>query len=213
MAVDQTSLDRIRNASFPTARRGYDKTEVERFLTKLADWLETGAGDESRTDAVKRELERIGQRTSSILAQAEESASQIRAEADTEAAEVREKARRESESLLAKAKKTSDEASSAATQLTADSKKKADAEGKEIVAKAKAEAKKILDDAATQKSDIEAVIDDLYERRDETVADLKALASKLSDTAKEHVGSGGNGSAAKPKAASAKPKASAKSKS
>ena len=74
MPVDQTSLDRIRNASFPTARRGYDKGEVERFLAKLADWLETGAGDESRTDAVQRELERIGQRTSAILSQAEESA-------------------------------------------------------------------------------------------------------------------------------------------
>jgi len=110
MAVDQTSLDRIRNASFPTVRRGYDKGEVERFLTKLADWLETGAGDESRTDAVKRELERIGQRTSAILAQAEDSASQIRQEAESEAADLLTRARRESESLLAKAKKTSGDA-------------------------------------------------------------------------------------------------------
>ena len=47
MGVDQTSLDRIRNATFPAARRGYDKHEVEKFLSRLADWLETGAGDES----------------------------------------------------------------------------------------------------------------------------------------------------------------------
>ena len=85
MPVDQTSLDRIRNATFPSSRRGYDKHEVEKFLARLADWLETGGGDESRSDAVKRELEKVGQRTGAILAQAEESAQQIRAEAEEEA--------------------------------------------------------------------------------------------------------------------------------
>jgi DivIVA domain-containing protein len=85
MGVDQTSLDRIRNATFPSSRRGYDKHEVEKFLGRLADWLETGGGDESRSDAVKRELERVGERTGAILAQAEESAQQIRGEAEDEA--------------------------------------------------------------------------------------------------------------------------------
>src|SRR5262249_11944937 len=85
MGVDQTSLDRIRNATFPSSKRGYDKHEVEKFLARLADWLETGGGDESRSDTVKRELERVGQRTGAILAQAEESAQQIRAEAEEEA--------------------------------------------------------------------------------------------------------------------------------
>src|SRR3954453_9272480 len=85
MPVDQTSLDRIRNATFPSSKRGYDKHEVEKFLARLADWLETGAGDESRSDTAKRELERVGQRTGAILAQAEESAQQIRAEAEEEA--------------------------------------------------------------------------------------------------------------------------------
>ena len=54
MSVDQTSLDRIRNATFPSSRRGYDKNEVEKFLARLADWLETGAGEESRSDTVNR---------------------------------------------------------------------------------------------------------------------------------------------------------------
>ena len=85
MGVDETSLDRIRNATFPSSRRGYDKHEVEKFLARLADWLETGGGDESRSDTVKRELERVGERTGAILAQAEESAQQIRSEAEAEA--------------------------------------------------------------------------------------------------------------------------------
>src|ERR671911_3218222 len=85
MGVDQTSLDRIRNATFPTSRRGYDKHEVEKFLARLADWLETGGGDDSRSETVKRELERVGERTGAILSQAEESAQQIRSEAEQEA--------------------------------------------------------------------------------------------------------------------------------
>ncbi len=48
MGVDQTSLDRIRNATFPSSKRGYDKQEVEKFLSRLADWLETGGGDAER---------------------------------------------------------------------------------------------------------------------------------------------------------------------
>src|SRR5439155_1850154 len=85
MPVDQTSLDRIRNATFPSSRRGYDKQEVEKFLARLADWLETGAGDASRSDTVKRELERVGERTCAILIQPQENAQQIRAEAEEEA--------------------------------------------------------------------------------------------------------------------------------
>jgi DivIVA domain-containing protein len=88
MGVDQTSLDRIRNATFPSSRRGYDKQEVEKFLARLADWLETGGGDESRSETVKRELERVGERTGAILSQAEESAQQIRTEAEQEARET-----------------------------------------------------------------------------------------------------------------------------
>ena len=84
MGVDQTSLDRIRNATFPSSKRGYDKQEVEKFLARLADWLETGGGDESRSETVKRELERVGERTGAILSQAEDSAQQIRAEAEAE---------------------------------------------------------------------------------------------------------------------------------
>ena len=84
-SVDRDSIDRIRSATFPVARRGYDKREVDRFLGELADWLETGGGDETRADAVRRELERVGQQTGAILAEAQEGAEQIRAEAEDEA--------------------------------------------------------------------------------------------------------------------------------
>src|SRR5215212_5627191 len=103
MGVEQTSLDRIRNATFPSSRRGYDKHEVEKFLSRLADWLETGAGDESRSDTVKRELQRVGERTGAILSQAEESAQQIRSEAEVEARAGIESATQKSEQTRSEA--------------------------------------------------------------------------------------------------------------
>jgi DivIVA domain-containing protein len=107
--VEQSSsIERIRTATFTLTRRGYDKREVERFLSQIADWLETGGGDEARTDVVKRELERVGQRTASILSSAEDSAEQIRTEAEEKAAQLTERVRAES----ARVRKGADEYSS-----------------------------------------------------------------------------------------------------
>ena len=92
--MDQdTGIERIRTATFTIGRRGYEKREVEQFLSQIADWLETGGGDQARSDIVKRELERVGQRTASILASAEDSAEQIRGEAEDTAAEVTSRAK------------------------------------------------------------------------------------------------------------------------
>lgn len=93
--MDEDSIERIRSATFPIARKGYDKREVERFLTSLADWLEGGGADEALSDVIKRELERVGQKTGAILAAAHEAAEEIRLEAEEEAGRTIEDARRE----------------------------------------------------------------------------------------------------------------------
>lgn len=83
--MENDSIDRIRSATFTVGRRGYDKREVDHFLSRLADWLEAGGGDRARSDTVKRELERVGQKTARILTDAEETAQQIREEGEREA--------------------------------------------------------------------------------------------------------------------------------
>ena len=154
MGVDQTSLDRIRQATFPTARRGYDKREVERFLARLADWLETGSeAEEPRSDAVRRELEKVGQRTGAILAQAEESAQQIRAEAETEAKQT-----------LSAAEATRAEAHSIREKA---------------LAEAEERAQEVLAEANRRRQDTETVIEELVARRDEILADVEALTEQL----------------------------------
>ena len=105
--MDRDSIDRIRSATFPVARRGYEKREVDRFLSKLADWLETGGGDQSRAEIVRRDLERVGEHTARILVDAHEAGEQVMAEARQEAeavvAHAREQAARILESARAEA--------------------------------------------------------------------------------------------------------------
>jgi DivIVA domain-containing protein len=209
MGVDQTSLDRIRNATFPSARRGYDKHEVEKFLARLADWLETGAGDESRSDTVKRELERVGQRTGAILAQAEESAQQIRAEAEEEARETistanaeAEKTRSEADSYASQTRGSSDayarETRQAAEQDAAATRAKADEDAREAIETAQAQARRIVEEGTLRREDIEAVIADLVRRRDDVLADTEELGSKLAAAVSDHRPSEGADPFAKP---------------
>ncbi|MDX6633478.1 MAG: DivIVA protein [Solirubrobacterales bacterium] len=136
--MENDSIDRIRSATFAVARRGYDKREVDNFLSRLADWLEAGGGDRARSDTVKRELERVGQKTSRILTDAEETAQQLREEADREAKEsVRnanaqgDRTRKEADEYARQTTGTADEYSkkthSAADRYDAERRREADA--------------------------------------------------------------------------------------
>jgi DivIVA domain-containing protein len=197
MGVDQTSLDRIRNATFPSARRGYDKHEVEKFLARLADWLETGAGDEARSDTVKRELERVGQRTGAILSQAEESAQQIRAEAEEEARgtignassqaeETRAEADGYANQTRASADAYAEETRQRAEDEAAASRAKAEEDARDTTGQAQAQARRIVEEGTQRREDIEAVIADLVRRRDDVLSDTEELSAKLSAAVTEH---------------------------
>jgi DivIVA domain-containing protein len=197
MGVDQTSLDRIRNATFPASRRGYDKHEVEKFLARLADWLETGGGDESRSDTVKRELERVGQRTGAILAQAEESAQQIRAEAEEEVQETITKANAQAEQTRGEADEYSsqtrgsadsyaEQTRQSAEQDATEARDKAEADARQTIESAQAQARRIVDEGTQRREDIEAVIADLTTRRDEVLTDTESLAAKLTGAVSDH---------------------------
>jgi DivIVA domain-containing protein len=208
MSVDQTSLERLRNATFPSSRRGYDKREVEKFLNRLADWLETGGGDEARSDTVRRELERVGQRTGAILSQAEESAQAIRQEAEEEARATTPRAkdaadttRKEAEGYASDSRTAADKYSDqtrrdadgyaentrqASDEQAASIKAKSEDEARERVETAKAQAKRIVEEGVKRRRDIEAVISDLVRRRDEVLRETERLGDQLTTAVQDH---------------------------
>jgi DivIVA domain-containing protein len=174
--MDQDSIDRIRGATFPLARRGYEKREVERFLGKLADWLEHGGADESRSDLVKRELDRVAQKTGRILAAAEEAAEELRAEAGAEAQEMLAQARAEAEATRAAADKYDTETRSATDAAAERSRVEADTYSRETREEAEAF------DARTRK-DAEIYAAETREQGEEEAEQLRAEAEReASDT-------------------------------
>jgi DivIVA domain-containing protein len=195
--VDRDSIDRIRSATFPIARRGYDKREVDKFLISLADWLETGGADQSRTEVVRRELERVGEQTGKILTEAHDVAERLRVQAEreveglTEGAQAQaDRTRAEADKILAEAQgvaetaaeKLRTDADAYATQTRTD----ADREAEQTLAKARAEAKRVVEESNARKQDIESVIADLEARRDEVLESLERLSTELAGTATQH---------------------------
>ena len=218
MTIDETSLDRIRGASFSETRKGYDKDEVHGFLEKLADWLESGAGDASRADAVKRELENIGQRSSSILTQAEEGAAQIRLEAEVrlkeaeaEASKLVKEARAEAKQLGQASKAEAKQVADAATEEANELLESARAQAETLLAEAKSTAERLVSEGEARRKDIETVIDDLGARRDEVRDAIEILLGRLSNALSGSESEASNGSASASKAtekkAGKKPKA------
>jgi len=205
--VDQDSVDRIRSATFPLARRGYEKREVERFLTEIADWLETGGSDEARSDLVRQDLERIGAQTSTILTQAHDAAATMREAAERDVrqqlADANSKAEAMRESAESYAEETREDADAYALKTRADAnayaeqarseadayageaRTEADTAGREMTEKARGEARRIVEEAQRRRAELEQVIADLEQRRSTVVTELRRLASDAAGAAGE----------------------------
>jgi DivIVA domain-containing protein len=199
--LQQDSIERIRSATFPIARKGYEKREVERFLNKLADWLEAGGGDQARSDLVKRELERVGEKTARILSEAEDSAELIRSEAEQEAAgtlkRVREQAaetRQSADEYAARVRQEADEYGEKirheAESSAQETRSRATQEARTAMDDAQSKARRIVEEGAKRRGDIEAVISDLVRQRDAVLAGAEQLPSQLRSVVSEHTPAG-----------------------
>ena len=197
--MDRRSIDRIRNAEFSHAVRGYDRGEVDAFLAELAQWLAGGGADNAGAETVRAELERVGERTTAILTEAHDAAQQIKEDASRDvrqqlvdanvtaeglrgsAEEYSEKTREEADAY---ARRTRSDADSFAEQSKADT----ESETTETRAAAEREAEQIVADANRSRTEIEARVAELEERRDAVLAELDRLASGIAGTATQHRG-------------------------
>lgn len=96
-------LEEIREAEFPLVRRGYDRESVDAYIARVSQLVEDLEATRSPQGAVNRALEELGEETSGILRQAQESANQITARSAAEATERLERAEREATAREAEA--------------------------------------------------------------------------------------------------------------
>jgi DivIVA domain-containing protein len=175
--VDWKEIDRIRVPGFAMARRGYDRHEVDRFLNRLADWLETDAPNEIGQMAVTRKLELVGKSASHILLTTEQESEEMKRRAKEESAQVREDAQAASRQTRG-----------AADEYAKKTRAKAEEDARRIADNAAASATKTVEAGERRREAIEAVVAELTERRDQTLRELERLQGELGTTIGKHRG-------------------------
>ncbi len=186
--MNQEHIDRLRNPSFALVRRGYDMREVDTFLLRLADWLESDAVAEIGTYAIRRKLELVGKATTQILQTTEEQAETLRRESDVAAAATRQKAKAAAVSAKAKADEYDRATRAKADEYAAGTKAAADEEGRRLVTAATGKANQLVAKGEQRREAIETVITDLQTRRDGLLEELDKLTSAVAGTVREYRG-------------------------
>jgi DivIVA domain-containing protein len=193
--------DELRDASFASAVRGYDRREVDRYVQRVNRVIAELEVSRSPESAVRHALDRVADQTGGILQRARETAEEITHTAGAEAEETTARARAEANEIIAHAK-------SAAEQMVAEAETeaarrvkqgeseletlraqgqaaRADAEettarakveGSEIVAKAKTEAERIVARANSEAAQrMERAEQQLEALRTQTEAAMRGL--------------------------------------
>jgi cell division initiation protein len=97
--------ERVREAEFPLAVRGYDRRAVDDFIAELTDLVDELEGRQLREKVVHRALDEVGEQTAGILQSANETADELATRSRAQAEGRLQRAEREAEILKAEAEK------------------------------------------------------------------------------------------------------------
>jgi cell division initiation protein len=97
--------ERLREADFPLAVRGYDRRAVDDFMAELTALVDELEGRQLREKVVHRALDEVGEQTAGILQRANETADELAARSRAQAEGRLQRAEREAELLKAEADK------------------------------------------------------------------------------------------------------------
>jgi DivIVA domain-containing protein len=180
--------ERVRSATFKQSRRGYDRREVDDFLAALANDLRSAelgpaAPGDGDPDAMRRELERVGESTASILRAAEQTARELRGGAKRDAEELRRSAAEEAERLAGDAEEAATSLREAAEEEARRLRLEASEKAEASMRTAQARADSLLADAVQRRRLLETRIERLLERREALVEDVERLAADLGELA------------------------------
>jgi DivIVA domain-containing protein len=107
-SAERPASENIRNVSFSTAVRGYDRREVDRYVQRVNRLIAELEISHSPESAVRHALDRVGEQTSGILQRARETADEIIHTAGSEADETTARGRAEAKEVVAEAQAKAD---------------------------------------------------------------------------------------------------------
>jgi DivIVA domain-containing protein len=180
----------IRNVSFPSSVRGYDRSAVDSYVERVNQVIAELEMRSSPRAAVRHALEQVGEQTTGILQRARETAEEITASARREAEEATARAKAEAADIVLSASTESDRARAEADRLIAAAK----AESDQILAEARAEAEKLLarareevaalrEEGEVRLRELHADIAATWKERRELLDDVRGIATRLEQAA------------------------------
>ena len=173
--MDWNEIERLRIDGFTPARRGYDRREVDKFLSALLDWLETDAPQDLGGMAVKRKFELAGKSTAQILLTTENESEEMLRQTEAECADLRDQA-----------EAASREVRRAADEHAAKVREKAVEDARRTGEVASAKAKRVVDEGDRRRAQIDAAIVELEGTRNAALQELQRLQGELGSTIEKH---------------------------
>jgi DivIVA domain-containing protein len=170
----------IRDPSFATSVRGYDRRAVDTYVQRVNRLIaELQVGGSPRA-AVRHALERVGEQTSGILQRARETAEEITTSARQEAEEATARAKAEARDVLTQAQREASEATSHARAEADEIVVSARATADENLARAKDESESAVAGARVDaEGRIRRAEEEIASSREEAEARLRSLQADI----------------------------------
>jgi DivIVA domain-containing protein len=102
--VPDQEIAQVRDVSFPIVMRGYDRTAVDAYVTRVNSIIAELQVSRSPQSAIRHALDQVGEETRGILERAHETAEEIAARSRSQAADRVDRAEQEARALVADAR-------------------------------------------------------------------------------------------------------------
>jgi DivIVA domain-containing protein len=184
----------IRTVSFPSSRRGYDRSAVDAYVERVNRLIAELEANRSPQAAVRHALDRVTEQVGGILQRARETAEEITASAREEAEERTARAKAEVAGLVADARAEAEAARAEAEERLAKARTEADAilvqsraEADERLQRLEEEIAALREQAEARMRELEADSEAVREERRALLHDMGAMAARLEKMASEAV--------------------------
>ena len=183
--VRDALAEEIRDPSFSSSIRGYDRQDVDRYVERVNRLIAELQISVSARAAVRHALERVGEQTSGILQRARETAEEITSSAREEADETIGRANAEAGDIVARAEREADQIAAQAGAEAEQTITAATAEARELLESAREESERTLararDDAEVRVRQAEEEIGSLRNEADSTMRSLQVEIEAIAE--------------------------------
>jgi DivIVA domain-containing protein len=175
----RTFLPELTGVEFSSARRGYDREEVDQYVERVSRIVVELEAMRSPDAVIERALADVGEETSAILRRARKAAEEIIADAESQAADRTATAEAQARELREDADRYSARTKAEAEQVLSDARAQSD----EIAKQAAADARRVREDADRYRERVSSHIEQLARDRHRLIEDLRKLADQFHRTA------------------------------